>query len=203
MDATTVSWLKVFLVSFLEFIIDAKDCLKNDDIGWREGNIYKCNDHTKSECCEKDHKFTCCEPARDTTLREQFQLWGVVAFFIMIIFIIYMYLKKDVEIFTRPTLKDSILSLVRSNKRQSDGTTTTERSNRKDSTTYTRTGIKNKSHLNEDDDSCWSDSESDFEIEPANGMSSTENDGSPHVSYMEATSLNQHSIMEVQNKNRT
>ncbi|XP_052066303.1 uncharacterized protein LOC127705959 [Mytilus californianus] len=193
MDVVTVSWLKVFLVSFFEFTIDATECLKNDDIGWRQGNIYSCNDQTKSECCEKDHKFTCCEPAKDTTLREQFQLWGVVAFFIMIIFIIYMYLKKDVEIFTRPTLKDSILSLVRANNRQSDEASTAERSNRKDSTTYTRTGIKNKPQLNEDEDSCWSDSQSESDIEPVNGMSSTENDGS----------LNLQSKMDVQNKNRT
>ena len=45
-------------VSFSE----CKKCMRNEDIGWRQGNIYFCDDPDLPECCELQMEFTCCEP---------------------------------------------------------------------------------------------------------------------------------------------
>ncbi|XP_052802276.1 uncharacterized protein LOC128232642 [Mya arenaria] len=74
---------------------ECKKCLRNDDIGPREGNIYMCNDPDLPECCEVENKFTCCEVPTSTTFREQTQLWGTVAVFTLALLIVYIYYSKD------------------------------------------------------------------------------------------------------------
>ncbi|KAL4225160.1 hypothetical protein ACF0H5_015853 [Mactra antiquata] len=71
--------------------VEGKECLKNSQIGRRENNIYNCDDPYYPECCEVNREFTCCEEKLSKTLREQLQLWGTVAIFILLLYIVYLY----------------------------------------------------------------------------------------------------------------
>ena len=42
-------------------ISGAGECLRNDDIGNRPGNVYRCDNPDLSVCCEQSGEFTCCE----------------------------------------------------------------------------------------------------------------------------------------------
>ncbi|XP_060600647.1 uncharacterized protein LOC132754074 [Ruditapes philippinarum] len=78
-------------------VSNGKQCLKNDDIGWREGNIYSCTDPSKPACCEVFNEFTCCEEPKVKNLREQIQLWGSFIAIALILFIIYLYYNNDAQ----------------------------------------------------------------------------------------------------------
>ncbi|XP_062582074.1 uncharacterized protein LOC134243865 [Saccostrea cucullata] len=86
---------------------DGVQCLKNDDIGYRQGNIYFCNDPDLSECCEMDSEFTCCEPNYVKNTREQIKLWCSVCIFLLIIVAVYMCLHRDVQWISSQTVQES------------------------------------------------------------------------------------------------
>ncbi|XP_045176050.2 uncharacterized protein LOC123536735 [Mercenaria mercenaria] len=76
-------------------ISNGKQCLKNDDIGWREGNIYECLDPLYPACCEVYRKFTCCEEPRNKNMREQLQLWGTLSLIALLLLVVYLYYNND------------------------------------------------------------------------------------------------------------
>ncbi|XP_011422797.3 uncharacterized protein LOC128178568 [Crassostrea angulata] len=83
-------------------------CLKNDDIGYRQGNIYSCNDPDLSACCEMDGQFTCCEPNYVKNTREQFKLWGSICVFVLVIVGVYTCLHRDVQWISGQTIQESL-----------------------------------------------------------------------------------------------
>lgn len=73
----------------------ATTCFKNQALGDVEGNVYYCYGDEKPECCEENSLFTCCEKNTSKNVREQIQLWGTVAAFILVIGILFMCCKND------------------------------------------------------------------------------------------------------------
>ncbi|XP_048779584.1 uncharacterized protein LOC125682972 [Ostrea edulis] len=87
---------------------DSVQCLRNDDIGYRKGNIYYCNHPDLSACCEMNGKFTCCEPNYVKNTREQIKLWGSVSVFLLIIVAVYTCLHRDVQWISSQTVQESL-----------------------------------------------------------------------------------------------
>ncbi|KAK7473546.1 hypothetical protein BaRGS_00035207 [Batillaria attramentaria] len=92
-------WLRRLAVVILCLCVSethcSTKCYKNEDLGEAEGNVYYCYGDEKPECCEQDSAFTCCETSTSKNLREQLQLWGTVAAFILVIGILFMCCKND------------------------------------------------------------------------------------------------------------
>ncbi|KAK3596809.1 hypothetical protein CHS0354_036650 [Potamilus streckersoni] len=104
--------LQVFPVNNLQVFPDAKLCLKNYDIGEREGNVYYCQDLVLTECCEIEREFTCCEPGKSKHLREQLQLWGAVLLFVLILMVLCIYYRRDSPACSSPTLSEACCSCM-------------------------------------------------------------------------------------------
>ncbi|KAK6185929.1 hypothetical protein SNE40_008060 [Patella caerulea] len=123
-----ILWIWILMLPFLE----CKICLKNDVIGYREGNLYTCNDPEKQDCCERDKEFTCCVPTTENNVVEQLQLWGSIALMISVMAFVYLYYAKDREIFRRETLQlavDNFLSKFRFRRKKPKSFTQLEESN--------------------------------------------------------------------------
>ncbi|XP_078334372.1 uncharacterized protein LOC111117980 isoform X2 [Crassostrea virginica] len=99
-----VTW--AFWMSFE--VVCGIQCLKNDDIGYRQGNIYSCNDPDFSACCEMDGQFTCCEPNHVKNTREQIKLWGSICVFVLVIVAVYTCLHRDVQWISSQTVQESL-----------------------------------------------------------------------------------------------
>ncbi|XP_076472030.1 uncharacterized protein LOC143301543 [Babylonia areolata] len=86
-------------------------CLKRQSVGYRENNVYECNHPVYSECCEHSYRFTCCEPSLSKDLRNQLQLWGLVAVVLAVAAMVYSCWSRDGELIQSETLKQAAVSL--------------------------------------------------------------------------------------------
>ncbi|KAH3854839.1 uncharacterized protein LOC127874308 isoform X1 [Dreissena polymorpha] len=93
--ATWAAVLSVICALGLTTAQEGTKCYRNEAVGEKEGNVYYCADQTKTECCEEDAAFTCCEPKSKKTLREQLILWGIVIAVGVIIALVCCYFWRD------------------------------------------------------------------------------------------------------------
>ncbi|XP_025088275.1 uncharacterized protein LOC112560567 [Pomacea canaliculata] len=90
-----------------------KECLKRDVLGHRENNVYSCDHPVFTECCEHQGRFTCCEPVVDKSLKEQLQLWGMIAAMLVVGAMIYTCVVRDGSVFEAETLKEAVRKKLR------------------------------------------------------------------------------------------
>nr|KAI8760147.1 hypothetical protein BgiMline_007300 [Biomphalaria glabrata] len=87
-----------------------KVCTKREEIGNREGNHYNCDDPVRTECCERNQTFTCCEEQWKNSAQQMLWLLLVVSVILISICLIVRYLTGQSEFFTSPTLKDAVIN---------------------------------------------------------------------------------------------
>ncbi|ESO84702.1 hypothetical protein LOTGIDRAFT_236192 [Lottia gigantea] len=88
-----------FSLQVLDVYSEENKCFRNEIFGDRDGNVYYCpnpeNEYT--ECCEKDQEFTCCQKNSEKNLGEQLMLWGTIAAVVLLMIIIGVCVKKDIN----------------------------------------------------------------------------------------------------------
>ncbi|XP_045176256.1 uncharacterized protein LOC123536844 [Mercenaria mercenaria] len=78
-----------------DYAVQGTKCFKEESLGDREGNVYYCEDESKTECCEENNEYTCCESQSEKTWKEQLILWGSVGGLVLLISLLCCYFWRD------------------------------------------------------------------------------------------------------------
>ncbi|KAL8592059.1 hypothetical protein ACOMHN_032529 [Nucella lapillus] len=87
--------------------------MKRVEIGDRVNNHYYCDHPIYSVCCERDRRFTCCEPNWTKNLREQLYLWGMLGVVMVVGATICACLLKDTDCIRSDNLQEVVGSFSR------------------------------------------------------------------------------------------
>uniref|UniRef100_A0A2C9LRK7 Uncharacterized protein n=1 Tax=Biomphalaria glabrata TaxID=6526 RepID=A0A2C9LRK7_BIOGL len=92
-----VVWTSLFLVIALFEVVSGGKCYKEESLGDAEGNVYFCNAAGLTRCCTENSERTCCVEIAEKNMKEQLQLWGIVAGMIILIAILFICCKNDIS----------------------------------------------------------------------------------------------------------
>ncbi|CAG5120862.1 unnamed protein product [Candidula unifasciata] len=104
-----LSCVSMIVLSCVSMIVQSygKVCVKREELGNREGNLYNCDNPDLNECCERNRTFTCCQPAVVAIWHDQLWLLLSVVVLAVLMCVVISWCYGQSEFFRSPTAKDA------------------------------------------------------------------------------------------------
>ncbi|BFZ04837.1 hypothetical protein BsWGS_07876 [Bradybaena similaris] len=98
----------VLVILFMDiFYTDGKVCVKREELGDRDGNLYNCDNPSLSECCERNKTFTCCQSTVVAIWNDQVWLLLAIVILAILMCLVVSWCYGQSEFFRSPTAKDA------------------------------------------------------------------------------------------------